>query len=91
MQRYAIPTFCYVVTSFPHTFRISFPRPSFLLLENIVPDFFVNICFCYSYFFFKKKKKINVQDARKENGLSIKTMKYFTVSLVQSTWLLAQG
>lgn len=91
MQRYAIPTFCYVVTSFPHTFRISFPRPSFLLLENIVPDFLLIFVFVILTFFFKKKEKINVQDARKENGLSIKTMKYFTVSLVQSTWLLAQG
>lgn len=91
MQRYAIPTFCYVVTSFPHTFRISFPRPSFLLLENIVPDFLLIFVFVILTFFLKKKEKINVQDARKENGLSIKTMKYFTVSLVQSTWLLAQG
>lgn len=27
----------------------------------------------------------------RKNGFRIKTMKYFTVFLVQSTWLLAQG
>ena len=68
------------------------PLPPFLLLENTVPDFFffVNIHFVthFLFFFFLR----NVQDASlKKNGFRIKTMKYFTVFLVQSTWLLAQG
>lgn len=86
VQRYAILRFCYVVTSFKDTFRISFLHPDFCCLK-ILFLVFVNICFVILTFF----KKRNVQDARKENGLRIKTMKYFTVSLVQSTWLLAQG
>lgn len=40
VQRYAILHFCYVVTSFKYTFRISFLHPDFfLLLENIVSRF----------------------------------------------------
>lgn len=65
------------------------PLPQFLLLENTVPDFFllIFILLLISFFFLR-----NVQDASlKKNGFRIKTMKYFTVFLVQSTWLLAQG
>lgn len=66
------------------------PLPQFLLLENTVPDFFfVNIHFVtHSLFFFKKCTGCQF---KKKNGFRIKTMKYFTVFLVQSTWLLAQG
>lgn len=66
------------------------PLPQFLLLENTVPDFFVNIHFVthFLFFFFKEMYRMPVL---KKNGFRIKTMKYFTVFLVQSTWLLAQG
>lgn len=66
------------------------PLPQFLLLENtVVPDFCVNIHFVIllSFFFFKKK----CTGCQFKKGFRIKTMKYFTVFLVQSTWLLAQG
>lgn len=67
------------------------PLPQFLLLENtVVPDFCVNIHFVYSFTFFFFKEEMYRMPVFKK-GFRIKTMKYFTVFLVQSTWLLAQG